>query len=62
MATDAAFHTSSEMDKRLHGTSQMGARAFQLSVFLLEKILEEVIKVFPGKVGNPSHLIHLELC
>jgi hypothetical protein len=39
------------MDKRLHGTSEMGAQAFRLSVYLLEKLLEECIKIFPGKVS-----------
>lgn len=41
-----------EMDRILHGTSEMGEQAFNLSVHLLEKILETASDAFPGKTFN----------
>ncbi len=40
-----------KMSELLHGTEEMGAQAFRLSVSLLEEILREATSYFPGKVS-----------
>ena len=44
-----------DMDERLFGSSESGERVFEMSVSLMEALMEEITVCFPNQVCN-SHI------